>query len=99
MVLEVSCGSGINFNFIPENCTIFGLDLSFGMLQAASYRKNAGVLCHGLAEKLPFIDHAFDTVFHIGGINFFNDKAEALKEMVRVAKPGTKIIIKDETPK
>jgi hypothetical protein len=33
----------------------------------------------------------------MGGINFFNDKAQALREMVRVAKPGTKFVIVDET--
>jgi ubiquinone/menaquinone biosynthesis C-methylase UbiE len=35
-------------------------------------------------------------VFHFGGINFFNDKAAAIREMIRVAKPGTKFIIGDE---
>ena len=33
----------------------------------------------------------------MGGINFFSDKGKAIKEMVRVAKKGTKIIIMDET--
>ena len=28
---------------------------------------------------------------------FFNDKAKAMQEMLRVAKPGTKILIADET--
>ena len=40
---------------------------------------------------------AFDVVFHMGGINFFNDKAQALQEMVRVAKPETKFVIVGET--
>lgn len=51
----------------------------------------------GEAERLPFRDAAFDVVFHVGGINFFNDKAQAVREMIRVAKPGTKLIIADET--
>jgi ubiquinone/menaquinone biosynthesis C-methylase UbiE len=38
-------------------------------------------------------------VFHNGGINFFNDKETAIKEMIRVAKPGTKVLISDETEK
>ena len=40
------------------------------------------------AEALPFQDATFDAVLHIGGINFFDDKAQALAEMARVAKPG-----------
>jgi ubiquinone/menaquinone biosynthesis C-methylase UbiE len=56
-------------------------------------------LFQGEAEHLPFGDAVFDSVFHVGGINFFNDKAQAIKEMIRVAKPGTKILIVDETEK
>lgn len=39
----------------------------------------------------------FDVVFHFGGINFFNDIPRAIKEMIRVAKPGALIMIGDET--
>ena len=49
------------------------------------------------AERLPFKVEAFDCVFHAGGINFFTDKVRAIKEMIWVAKPGTKIVIVDET--
>ncbi|MGO9204616.1 MAG: hypothetical protein ACLQBX_00245, partial [Candidatus Limnocylindrales bacterium] len=35
--------------------------------------------------------------FHVGGINFFNDPMRAMDEMVRVAKPGTRILVVDET--
>ncbi len=38
-------------------------------------------------------------VFHIGGINFFNNKAKAIQEMIRVAKPGANIYIGDKTAK
>jgi len=54
-------------------------------------------LVNGCAEMLPFKDDTFGIVFHIGGINFFNDKESAIKEMIRVAKDGTKILIADET--
>jgi ubiquinone/menaquinone biosynthesis C-methylase UbiE len=33
----------------------------------------------------------------VGGINFFSDKARAIEEMIRVARPGTKLAIIDET--
>ena len=48
-------------------------------------------------EELPFADNTFDIVFHNGGINFFNDKALAISEMLRVAKAGNKLLIADET--
>jgi ubiquinone/menaquinone biosynthesis C-methylase UbiE len=50
----------------------------------------------GAGARLPFKDESFDVVFHFGGINFFNDKAAAIREMARVAKFGTKFVIGDE---
>jgi hypothetical protein len=46
---------------------------------------------------LPFRSDSFDTVFHIGGINFFSEKKRAIDEMIRVARPGTNIVIADES--
>ena len=53
----------------------------------------------GNAEELPLRDDSFDSVFHVGGINAFNDRAQAIHEMIRVAKPGTRILICDENEK
>jgi ubiquinone/menaquinone biosynthesis C-methylase UbiE len=33
----------------------------------------------------------------VGGINFFSDRRRALHEMLRVARPATKIIVSDES--
>ncbi|MCL6626071.1 class I SAM-dependent methyltransferase [Alicyclobacillus shizuokensis] len=99
-VIEISCGTGDNFHFIDGDVRLYGLDLSWGMLRACrrhlkAWRKEA-VLFHGNAEDLPFRDNVFDVVFHVGGINFFNDRSKALREMVRVAKPGSKVMVVDE---
>jgi ubiquinone/menaquinone biosynthesis C-methylase UbiE len=79
---------------------IFGLDISIGQLNRCNSlirRKGWSVdLFLGNAEQLPFQDASFDSVFHIGGINFFSSKQKAINEMIRVAKPGTRIIICDE---
>lgn len=102
-VLEVSCGTGDNFPFLPPNIELHGLDLSMGMLKACRrHLRKWGLsasLYHASAEELPFEDAAFDVVYHVGGINFFNDKKRAIAEMIRVAKPGTKLVIVDETEK
>ena len=47
---------------------------------------------------MPFHDHKFDAVLSIGGFNHFNDPEGALREMVRVAKPGARIVVSDELP-
>lgn len=102
-VLEVSAGTGANIRFLPADIEFFGLDLSWNMLRKCQrnlrrWRREAH-LFHGEAERLPFRDAVFECVYHVGGINFFDDKARAMAEMIRVAKPGTKIMIVDETEK
>lgn len=99
-VLEVSVGTGRNLQFLPRSSQFFGLDISWRMLKqcqrnVAKWKLDA-LLFMGTAERLPFRDAVFDVVFHIGGINFFSDKAAAIYEMIRVAKPGTKLVISDE---
>ena len=103
-VLEVSIGPGVNLPHLvgrPDVGDIVGLDISRGqLLRCASYARRKGWpvdLVLGNAERLPFADDSFSAVFHIGGINFFDDKAAALAELARVARPGTRVLVADET--
>ncbi|MDR3738492.1 MAG: methyltransferase domain-containing protein [Terracidiphilus sp.] len=100
-VLETSVGTGLNFKYLPQGVKLTGLDLSPEMLAncEANLRrwKMEADLYLGNAESLPFADASFDVVFHAGGINFFNDRAKAIREMIRVAKPGSLLMITDET--
>lgn len=102
-LLEVSIGTGANMKYLPEDVSCYGVDISKGMLKKC--RKNLSTwkreceLFLGDAEELPFLDAQFDSVLHVGGINAFNDRNKAMTEMVRVAKPGAKIVIVDETAK
>ena len=104
-VLYVSIGTGNDLQYIPKtidtlSLQFVGADISMGMLTKCEkkYKKNMNLmLVQCCAEALPFEDNVFDIVFHVGGINFFNNKALAIQEMIRVAKPNTKILIADET--
>ncbi len=101
LVLETSVGTGLNFKYLPRGIKLFGLDLSPEMLANCEtnlrrWQLDADLFL-GNAESLPFADSSFDVVFHVGGINFFNDRAKAIHEMIRVAKPGSLILIADET--
>jgi len=106
-VIEISIGTGINFRAMagdfPPDVRLYGLDISMGMLRKclrnARRWKLDIELINGKAEALPFKDESFDVVFHVGGINFFNDKRKAIEEMIRVAKPGTRLLLSDETEK
>jgi len=103
-VLEVSVGTGNQIqNLVGHGyqARFTGLDLSMGMLgkcQAKMKKLSVEVdLVQGNAEQLPFRQELFDVVFHFGGINFFNDREQAIREMIRVAKPGARIFIGDES--
>jgi ubiquinone/menaquinone biosynthesis C-methylase UbiE len=103
-VLEVSIGSGGNLPYLfesPKVGEIYGLDISAAQLtncrRLVTSRGWPVDLFLGKAEELPFRSDSFDSVFHIGGINFFSEKKKAIDEMIRVARPGTKIVIADES--
>lgn len=105
-VLEVSIGPGVNLPYLvhrPDVGEIYGLDLSLGQLRRCrAYVAQRGWIVQldlGNAEHLPYQDNTFGGVFHVGGINFFNDKQKAIQEMIRVAKPGARILIADESEK
>jgi ubiquinone/menaquinone biosynthesis C-methylase UbiE len=100
-VLETSVGTGLNFKYLPRGVKLSGLDLSLEML--ANCQNNMrrwqmeADLYAGNAESLPFADSSFDVVFTCGGFNFFSDRSKALREMIRVAKPGGHLMVEDET--
>lgn len=105
-VLEVSIGPGVNLPYLVDRTDvgeIYGLDISLGQLKRCrEYVAHQGwdiQLQLGNAEHLPYLDNTFEAVFHIGGINFFNDKKKAVEEMIRVAQPGARILIADEYEK
>lgn len=103
-VLEVGVGTGANLPHIHERTgkrgKIFGVDISEGMLDKC--RKNIQKwgfkveIIFGEAEKLPYPDNSFDAVLGFGAINFLSDKRKAVLEMIRVAKPGARIVMGDE---
>ncbi|MGO9437124.1 MAG: methyltransferase domain-containing protein [Terracidiphilus sp.] len=100
-VLETSVGTGLNFKYLPHGTKLSGLDLSPEMLANCQNNvrrwKMDADLYVGNAESLPFADSSFDIVFTCGGFNFFSDRIKAVREMIRVAKPGGHLMIEDET--
>jgi ubiquinone/menaquinone biosynthesis C-methylase UbiE len=100
-VLETSVGTGLNFKYMPRGGKLSGLDLSAEML--ANCQNNLrrwqmdADLYLGNAESLPFTDSSFDVVYTCGGFNFFSDRVKAVREMIRITKPGGHLMIEDET--
>ena len=106
-VLEVGVGGGANLGRVwaglerHPDAEVWGLDLSEGMLgrcvrllERGGDRKTRLVMAD--AHALPFEDHTFDRVFHVGGIGAFRDPALALAELARVAVAASPIVVVDE---
>ena len=95
-ILVIGCGVGITPCFIVEEigCKVTGIDLSSGMIEKAIVRaKNKGLenrlsFRTADAQELPFEDNSFDVVICESMNAFIPDKTRAMKEYVRVIKPG-----------
>jgi phosphatidylethanolamine/phosphatidyl-N-methylethanolamine N-methyltransferase len=97
-ILEVGVGTGINAPLYPKDVQVVGIDLSAPMLEKARERiarkgvKNMRVLEMD-ATDLKFPDNAFDIVYAPYVISVVPDPVAVAHEMVRVCKPGGRIII------
>lgn len=98
-VLEVAVGTGLNLPFYPDRVTVTGLDVSDGMLELARARAEqlgrTPTLRQGTAHALPFGDASFDTVVCTFGLCAIPDLDAAVDEMVRVLRPGGRLILVD----
>jgi len=97
-VLEVGIGTGLSVDAYPRHADVVGIDLSQDMLDQAAQKMDADRHGHirlqqGDALNLEFGDESFDfvTAFHV--ITVVPDPKRMLEEMVRVCRPGGKIVI------
>jgi SAM-dependent methyltransferase len=98
-VLDVACGTGVIARqaapLVGLTGHVTGLDVSQAMLDVArSLPAPEGAAIawqEGSAEALPFPDAAFDLVLCQQGLQFFPDRAAAVREMRRVLAPGGRI--------
>src|SRR4029079_4270111 len=94
-IVDVACGTGIVARIAAAHVgptgAVVGVDLNPGMLSVARSVVSTDSLSGGplqwqeaSADKLPFPDGSFDVVYCQLGLQFFADRAAALREMRRV---------------
>eukprot|EP01031_Cornospumella_fuschlensis_P037561 gene37561-45620_t len=104
-VLEVAVGTGIQLEHYDwkKIISFVGIDSSQGMLlkaktklrdlQLKSLAPKAAFLQQMSVEHLDFPDNQFDTVVDTFSFCVFPEPGAALDEMVRVSKPGARILL------
>jgi len=96
-VLDVACGTGVLACAAVERVgsagTVVGLDANPEMLAVARGKSAQVEWKNARAESLPFPDASFDRVVSQFGLMFFEDRPAALREMMRVLRPGGRLAI------
>lgn len=97
--LEVGIGTGLNLPHYPEAVDLTAIEFSPDMLavarRRAADRARAVDLQAGDAMALPFDDATFDTVVSTFVFCTVPDEAAAVREAVRVLKPGGRLLLAD----
>lgn len=99
--LDVCCGTGdLAFALAQAGAAVTGLDFNQSMLAVAAARQARTkavnpVFVPGDAQKLPFADQSFDVVTVGYGLRNLASWQLGLAEMMRVARPGGRLLILD----
>lgn len=90
-VLDIACGRAANCVWLMDRTIYFGSDISHNGLSHAQ-RSGLRLACAD-AESLPFADASFDATLSTYALEHSVNPAQMLAEMVRVVRPGGRIIL------
>lgn len=101
--LDVGCGTGVLASRLAgAGYVMTGVDPSAGMLEILRARTPDVVAVEGSGTALPFDADAFDLVLSAATFHHIADPGDVrrtLSEMVRVARPGGRILVWDHNPR
>ncbi len=94
LILDLAAGTGTSSAaFADAGAEVFPTDLSIGMLQVGKRREPDLPFVAGDALQLPYADNSFHAVTISFGLRNVEDTAGALREMLRVTRPGGRIVV------
>jgi demethylmenaquinone methyltransferase/2-methoxy-6-polyprenyl-1,4-benzoquinol methylase len=93
-VLDLAAGTGTSSEpFADAGVDVVACDFSVGMLKVGKRRRPDIDFIAGDATNLPFADNSFDASTISFGLRNVMDPKKALREMLRVTKPGGKLVV------
>jgi ubiquinone/menaquinone biosynthesis C-methylase UbiE len=102
MILDVGCGGGRTVHKLAGIATegkVYGIDFSEESVNVSRRTNRRWIklgrveILHGSVSGLPFSDHTFDLVTAVETHFFWRDLVADMQEVLRVLKPGGKLII------
>ena len=94
LILDLAGGTGMSSQAIrKEGAEVIPTDISLGMLAEGKRRFPEITFVGGNALSLPYKDDSFDAVTISYGLRNVQDTESALKEMLRVTRPGGRVVI------
>lgn len=101
-ILDVACGTGRNFRYLPRSSEVVGIDISPDMLTHARDEHDRlglnGSVRRMDAQALDFPADSFDTVISSFSTCTFPDPITALQEMERVCKSDGAVLLLEHSP-
>jgi ubiquinone/menaquinone biosynthesis C-methylase UbiE len=99
LAADIGAGTGyITEGLLAKGLQVIAVDQSEEMLAAMRHKfgHRAGIECRlGAAEQLPLDDAAVDYAFANMYLHHVGDPPAAIQEMVRILKPGGRLVITD----
>lgn len=94
-VLDVGCGTGVLSRYLTDErkARVTGIDQNEAMLSVASAISPQIRWDRGRAELLPYENNSFDAVVSQFALSLFHNAEDAVKEMIRVVRPGKPIAV------
>lgn len=93
-ILDLAAGTGSSSAvFLKPGVEVVAADFSRGMLEVGKAKHPELEFVYADATQLPFANQEFDTVTISFGLRNVTDVNQALAEMLRVTKPGGKLVI------
>jgi len=93
-VLDLAAGTGTSSEpFAAVGARVVPCDFSLGMLRVGKQRRHDMAFTAGDATRLPFADGVFDAVTMSFGLRNVVDVDAALREMLRVTRPGGRLVV------
>jgi len=93
-MLDAGCGAGLLALLASfRGAEVSALDASPNLLAIARQRLPSADIREGDLESLPFADASFDAVAAVNSVFYAADMAAAMRELVRVTRPGGRVVV------